>query len=152
MIAALEGTLDQLPREWLTRANLTWTNYIGSTPLHNAAMNGHLDQVPRAHLHWGNLGVKDDIGATFVHTAAARGHLDQVPRELLLDEVAMGLTNDFGDTPVTLAAKQGCLEQIPWELFRNLRFRNMVRRVGKELPADAQRKLAAEQKSGPSDP
>lgn len=140
MIAALEGTLDQLPPEWLTRANLTWTNAIGSTPLHVAAHHGHLDQI-KSQLHWGNTGVKDDIGATFVHSAATGGHLDQIPDELLLDEVTMSLMNDFGDTPVTLAARHGCLEQIPWKLFRNPRFRAMVRQEGKELPAETQRHL-----------
>ena len=44
--AAVEGHLNQIPREFLNRATLLIRNYNGGTPIGAALRHGHIDQLP----------------------------------------------------------------------------------------------------------
>ena len=104
--AAENGTLNQIPREFLTTENLTIKGSSGWTPLHFAAQYGQLDQIPKELITQENLTIKNKNGWTPFHWAARYGHLDQIPEEFIPAAKNIGQISDLtADTMTNLLRK-----------------------------------------------
>jgi ankyrin repeat protein len=114
--AAKNGHLDKIPKEFLTKENLSQTNKYDETPLHYAAEKGHLHQVPQELLTKESLFKTDRDGHDCFNLAAQKGHLDQIPKDLLTEENLLQ-PGQYRVTPLHRAAAGGHLAQIPQQIL-----------------------------------
>jgi len=110
--AAINGTLEQAPKELLTYENLTALDNQGDTVFHKSASKGTLDKLPKELVTEKNFLVKNTSGWTTFDVAAMYGYLDQIPEHLLTPKVMLN-----GYSTLHLAAGEGHLNQLPRRLL-----------------------------------
>jgi len=78
--AAAAGSLEQIPREFLSPETLLAIDYAGENSYHAAARSGvnHLKQIPKALLTPEFLQIKNDFGENCYHLLAGRGELKEL--------------------------------------------------------------------------
>ena len=104
-LAALEGQLKKVPKEFLTKEGLLALDSKKNSVLHLAAQSQELHIIPKELLTEENLEKQNIGGNTVIHYAAMRGCLKYIPKEYLTDR-SISLVNNSGKNSLDYAFEQ----------------------------------------------
>jgi ankyrin repeat protein len=104
-LAALEGQLKKVPKEFLTKEGLEALDSKKNSVLHLAAQSQELHVIPKKLLTEENLEKENIGGNTVFHYAAMRGCLRYIPKDLLTDR-SISLVNNSGKNSLDYALEQ----------------------------------------------
>jgi ankyrin repeat protein len=104
-IAASEGQLKKVPKEFLTKEGLEALDSKKNSVLHLAAQSQELHVIPKELLTEENLEKENIGGNTVFHYAAMRGCLNYIPENILTDR-SISLTNNSGKNSLDYALEQ----------------------------------------------
>lgn len=104
-IAASEGQLKKVPKEFLTKEGLEALDSKNNSVLHLAAQSRELHIIPKELLTEENLEKENIGGNTVFHYAAMRGCLKYIPEEYLTDR-SISLVNNSAKNSLDYALEQ----------------------------------------------